>query len=163
VSSVSVKLWSGIGRAFELGVVNALITVVSVIFQTSFSELGTAVCSQTLRIILPVPAGVGRKVADCVALFSLDKHDVIPVDTHVWTIACRDFDTSLASAKSLTPAVYERVGDLFRSRYGPYAGWAHRWEDSTSVRVYHHEMTVIRLLNMLGAVCFSLLKSRRFE
>lgn len=31
--------------------------------------------------------GVGRKVADCIALFSLDKLDIIPVDTHVWQIA----------------------------------------------------------------------------
>ena len=30
--------------------------------------------------------GVGRKVADCVALFSLDQHAVIPVDTHVWQV-----------------------------------------------------------------------------
>lgn len=69
--------------------------------------------------------GVGRKVADCVALFSLDARDAIPVDTHVWAIATRYFDRSLVSAKSLTPSVYERVGDLFRGRYGAYAGWAH--------------------------------------
>ncbi len=31
--------------------------------------------------------GVGLKVADCVALFSLDKTEVVPVDTHVWQIA----------------------------------------------------------------------------
>jgi hypothetical protein len=40
-------------------------------------------------------AGVGPKVADCVALFSLEQHDVVPVDTHVWDIACRDFDRTL--------------------------------------------------------------------
>ena len=69
--------------------------------------------------------GVGPKVADCVALFSLDRRRVVPVDTHVWQIACRDFDRSLTEAKSLTPAVYLRVGELFRQRYGPFAGWAH--------------------------------------
>lgn len=69
--------------------------------------------------------GVGRKVADCVALFSLDQHATIPVDVHVWQIACRDFDPSLHEAKSLTPALYERVGELFRGRYGAHAGWAH--------------------------------------
>lgn len=69
--------------------------------------------------------GIGRKVADCVALFSLDQPACIPVDTHVWRIACRDFDPSLKSAKSLTPSVYQRVGDLFRRAFGPYAGWAH--------------------------------------
>jgi len=39
--------------------------------------------------------GVGRKVADCVALFSLDQTSAIPVDTHVWNIACRYFDPTL--------------------------------------------------------------------
>ena len=28
--------------------------------------------------------GVGKKVADCVALFSLDQNMSVPVDTHVW-------------------------------------------------------------------------------
>lgn len=39
------------------------------------------------------------KVADCVALFSLDRKDIIPVDTHVWQIACRDFDQTLSLEK----------------------------------------------------------------
>lgn len=30
--------------------------------------------------------GVGPKVAACIALFSLDQHDAIPVDTHVWKV-----------------------------------------------------------------------------
>lgn len=58
-------------------------------------------------------AGVGPKVADCVALFSLDQASAIPVDTHVWAIACRDMDPSLKQAKSLTPKVYDRVVQLF--------------------------------------------------
>jgi len=74
--------------------------------------------------LLELP-GVGRKVADCVALFSLDQTEAIPVDVHVWNIACRDYDPALSASKSLTPAIYDRVGDLFRTRYGPHAGWAH--------------------------------------
>jgi N-glycosylase/DNA lyase len=70
-------------------------------------------------------SGVGRKVADCVALFSLDQTATIPVDVHVWQIACRDYDPTLQEAKSLTPPVYSRVGDLFRERFGAHAGWAH--------------------------------------
>jgi N-glycosylase/DNA lyase len=69
--------------------------------------------------------GVGPKVADCIALFSCDQTGCIPVDVHVWRIACRDYDTSLQKAKSLTPTIYERVGDLFREKYGSHAGWAH--------------------------------------
>jgi N-glycosylase/DNA lyase len=69
--------------------------------------------------------GVGRKVADCVALFSLNSTDAIPVDTHVWKIAKRDYDRDLPSIKSLTPTVYKQVGDLFRHRFPVRAGWAH--------------------------------------
>jgi N-glycosylase/DNA lyase len=42
--------------------------------------------------------GVGPKVADCVALFSLDQSSVIPVDTHVWSIAVRDYCTTASTA-----------------------------------------------------------------
>eukprot|EP00977_Amphora_coffeiformis_P024552 scaffold16180_cov159-Amphora_coffeaeformis.AAC.2 len=72
-------------------------------------------------------AGVGRKVADCVALFSLQQTRAIPVDVHVWNIARRDYDPgqALATVKSLTPTIYKQVGDIFRDRFGEYAGWAH--------------------------------------
>jgi N-glycosylase/DNA lyase len=47
------------------------------------------------------------------------------VDVHVQHIASRDYDpTVLGQAKSLTPTIYKRVGDLFRDRF-EYAGWAH--------------------------------------
>ncbi len=69
--------------------------------------------------------GVGRKVADCVAVFSLDQSESIPVDVHVWDIAVRDYDPALHTALSLTPVIYEQVGDLFRQRFKLHAGWAH--------------------------------------
>ncbi|CAJ1947413.1 unnamed protein product [Cylindrotheca closterium] len=71
--------------------------------------------------------GVGRKVADCVALFSLRQDDAIPVDVHVWNIARRDYDpgNALEQVKSLSPTTYKQVGDLFRSRFPDKAGWAH--------------------------------------
>lgn len=66
--------------------------------------------------------GVGPKVADCVALFSLDATGAIPVDTHVWRLARRDFGVQDVS---LTKGAYERVGDVFRDNFGAHAGWAH--------------------------------------
>ena len=72
--------------------------------------------------------GVGRKVADCVALFSLKQESAIPVDVHVWNIARRDYDQDgalLENVKSLTPKIYNAVGELFRSRFPEKAGWAH--------------------------------------
>lgn len=66
--------------------------------------------------------GVGPKVADCVALFCLDKHDAVPIDTHVTNFTIRYFDPSLR-AKTLTAKVYEQVGDLLRLKLGTRAGW----------------------------------------
>ncbi len=43
--------------------------------------------------------GVGLKVADCVALFALDKAEVVPVDTHVWQIARDKFESLLCFEK----------------------------------------------------------------
>lgn len=83
-------------------------------------------------------SGVGPKVADCVCLMSLDKHDVVPVDTHVWQIAQRDYkfkSTSKAKAKAKkasgekeptpTKTEYEQVAKFFKDLWGEYAGWAH--------------------------------------
>ncbi|KAJ9673563.1 hypothetical protein PVL29_023247 [Vitis rotundifolia] len=67
--------------------------------------------------------GVGPKVAACIALFSLDQHHAIPVDTHVWQIATRYLIPELAGAR-LTPKLCSRVVDAFVSKYGKYAGWA---------------------------------------
>ncbi|KAG9139191.1 hypothetical protein Leryth_018784 [Lithospermum erythrorhizon] len=67
--------------------------------------------------------GVGPKVAACVALFSLDQHHAIPVDTHVWQIATRHLIPELAGT-TLTPKLHDRVANAFVSKYGQYAGWA---------------------------------------
>jgi len=82
--------------------------------------------SQAVQDELSKFSGIGRKVADCIALFSLDQDDAIPVDIHVQHIASRDYDpTVLGDAKSITPTIYKRVGDLFRDRFSSYPGWAH--------------------------------------
>jgi N-glycosylase/DNA lyase len=67
--------------------------------------------------------GVGAKIADCIALFSLDKDGAIPVDTHIWRLACNRYAPELAG-RSLTPANYDRVTAAFQDCFGPYAGWA---------------------------------------
>lgn len=67
--------------------------------------------------------GVGPKVAACIALFSLDQHHAIPVDTHVWQIAIRHYIPDLAGAR-LTPKLFSRVTEAFVTRFGKYAGWA---------------------------------------
>ncbi|ORY01248.1 DNA glycosylase [Basidiobolus meristosporus CBS 931.73] len=81
--------------------------------------------SEAHTALLKLP-GVGAKVADCVCLMSLDKHEAVPVDTHVWQIAKRDYGFLEGKAvKSLTPKIYAEVGDHFRNLFGDYSGWAH--------------------------------------
>ncbi|KAG0480533.1 hypothetical protein HPP92_011391 [Vanilla planifolia] len=67
--------------------------------------------------------GVGPKVAACIALFSLDQHHAIPVDTHVWKIAKRYLIPELADSK-LSPKISSLVSKAFIDRFGKYAGWA---------------------------------------
>lgn len=86
-------------------------------------------------------SGVGPKVADCVCLMSLDKHDCVPVDTHVWQIARRDYKFKSSFGKSggsskksagngnkdpqPTKSDYDNVASFFKDLWGEYAGWAH--------------------------------------
>lgn len=68
--------------------------------------------------------GVGPKVAACVALFSLDKHEAVPVDVHVWNLATRRYVPALRG-KPNNPKAHPQVQAAFTKLFGPYAGWAH--------------------------------------
>lgn len=46
--------------------------------------------------------GVGPKVAACIALFSLDQHHAIPVDTHVWKVSFQGLYIFLLYKRSQT-------------------------------------------------------------
>jgi N-glycosylase/DNA lyase len=70
--------------------------------------------------------GIGAKVADCICLFSLDKDDATPIDTHIRQIAHRLFLPELAN-KSLTPTVYQTLADAYRQRFTPFTGWAQQY------------------------------------
>lgn len=85
----------------------------------SLRELGL---HEAVEALCTLP-GVGPKVAACIALFSLDQHHAIPVDTHVWQIATRYLIPELAGAR-LTPKLCNRVAEAFVNKYGKYAGWA---------------------------------------
>ncbi|KAJ4487843.1 DNA glycosylase, partial [Lentinula aciculospora] len=71
--------------------------------------------------------GVGRKVADCVLLMSLDKTDVVPVDTHVHQIAIKHYGMKgpTKNKVNMTPKLYEELCTKFVQVWGGYAGWAH--------------------------------------
>ncbi|EGV66719.1 8-oxoguanine glycosylase ogg1 [Yamadazyma tenuis] len=69
--------------------------------------------------------GVGPKVADCICLMALDKHEIVPVDTHVYQIAIRDYRfKGKRDLKTMNKQVYEDIRGFFKTLFGPYAGWA---------------------------------------
>ncbi|RUS19048.1 hypothetical protein BC938DRAFT_475828 [Jimgerdemannia flammicorona] len=75
---------------------------------------------------------------------SLDKATAIPVDTHVWQIAKRDYGFGRSKAKkraadpkTLTARLYDEVGDHFRSLFGEYSGWAHSVGYGEESGIYH--------------------------
>ncbi|KLO13486.1 DNA glycosylase [Schizopora paradoxa] len=70
--------------------------------------------------------GVGRKVADCILLMSLDKPEVVPVDTHVFQIAVKyyGFKGGSGSKLTMTPKLYDDITAKLVSIWGSYSGWA---------------------------------------
>lgn len=86
-------------------------------------SLRTVPYQEALQALQVLP-GVGPKVAACVCLFSLDKHEAVPVDTHVWQLACRHYAPQLRG-KSLTPKLMVEVERALQGVFGSHAGWAH--------------------------------------
>ena len=86
--------------------------------QRSYAEAKAAL------VALP---GVGEKIADCVCLFSLDKDEAIPVDTHIRQIAQRTYLADTLPSKTLTKSTYAKIGNDLRARFGPMAGWAQQY------------------------------------
>ena len=68
--------------------------------------------------------GIGAKIADCVCLFSLDKTEAVPVDTHVWQLAKDLYFPDWADRKTITTSAYNTVAGAFRDRFGSLAGYA---------------------------------------
>jgi N-glycosylase/DNA lyase len=78
--------------------------------------------SEAVERLMEIP-GVGPKVADCVALYSLDQLSAVPIDTHVLKIALAHYTKGIAST-SMTPKMYRTISGRLRAALGPKAGWA---------------------------------------
>lgn len=70
--------------------------------------------------------GIGRKIADCIALFGLGCDEAVPVDTHILQISIGLLGYR-PTVRTLTPTTYQAIGDLWRERYGGRAGWAQQY------------------------------------
>lgn len=84
--------------------------------------------------LLSLP-GVGRKVADCVLLFSLDKLEAFPVD--IWMKRAilgfyssyfeHSFIERVSKKRSITSREYETISSFGRKYFGKYAGYAQEY------------------------------------
>jgi N-glycosylase/DNA lyase len=84
--------------------------------------------------------GVGPKVADCVCLMGLGWGEAVPVDTHVWQIAQRDYRFGKGKHASLTKATYDAVANRFRELWGVEAGWAQSVLFTANLRAFSERL-----------------------
>lgn len=84
--------------------------------------------------------GVGPKVADCVCLMGLGWGEAVPVDTHVWQIAQRDYKFGKGKHSSLTKDTYDAIGARFRGLWGQEAGWAHSVLFTADLRAFSERL-----------------------
>jgi N-glycosylase/DNA lyase len=85
--------------------------------------------------------GVGPKVADCVCLMGLAWGDSVPIDTHVWQIAQRDYKLGKGKNSSMTKGTYDMVANHFRKIWGQEAGWAHSVLFTADLKTFAERLT----------------------
>ncbi|RKP20906.1 DNA glycosylase, partial [Rozella allomycis CSF55] len=88
----------------------------------SLESLRSASYEETINKLLSF-SGVGPKVAECIALMSLDKTMAVPVDTHIATVWANK--NGRKKPASVSPKLHDEMKEYFQSLYGEYAGWAH--------------------------------------
>lgn len=77
---------------------------------------------KAIEFLLELP-GIGPKVADCIALMSLGYLNIVPIDTHMYNYAKKNFLT----LKTVTLSTKNRrfIQRAFSDKFGEHAGWAH--------------------------------------
>ncbi|MBM3457096.1 MAG: hypothetical protein FJX77_00975 [Armatimonadetes bacterium] len=98
-------------------------------------DLRYRVYEEALSALLSLP-GIGRKVADCVLLFSLDQPSACPVDVWVQRALYQHYGALLAEAAgpapagtagSLSAAAHRRLVEFAWDRWGANAGYAQQY------------------------------------
>ena len=72
--------------------------------------------------------GIGKKVADCILLFSLDKLEAVPLDRWVLRILQKYYSKEFEiKTKSITEKTYDELHDRIIEHFGEYAGYAQQF------------------------------------
>jgi N-glycosylase/DNA lyase len=73
--------------------------------------------------------GIGNKVADCIALFSLDKMEAFPIDRWTQRILLKYYKKFFnnVTEKPVTEKKYEKLHEEIVEYFGPYAGYSQQF------------------------------------
>mgnify|MGYP001311687676 CR=1 FL=1 len=72
--------------------------------------------------------GIGKKVADCILLFSLDKLEAVPLDRWVLRILQKYYsDKFEIKTKSITEKTYDELHEKIVEYFGEYSGYAQQF------------------------------------
>ena len=72
--------------------------------------------------------GIGKKVADCILLFSLDKLEAVPLDRWVLRILQKYYSNEFEiTTKSITDKTYDNLHDKIIEHFGKYAGYGQQF------------------------------------
>ena len=83
---------------------------------------------QDARDVLCQVFGIGKKVADCILLFSLDKLEAVPLDRWVLRILQKYYSKEFQiTTKSITDKTYDELHDRIVEHFGKYAGYAQQF------------------------------------
>ena len=69
-------------------------------------------------------AGIGEKVADCICLFSLDKHEAFPIDVWIARVMAKLYGKEIRNMFSDTKFSYRDVQRFARAKWDKDAGYA---------------------------------------
>ena len=72
--------------------------------------------------------GIGKKVADCILLFSLDKLEAVPLDRWVLRILQKYYSKEFQiSTKTITEKTYDELHNKIVDHFGEYAGYGQQF------------------------------------
>lgn len=93
-----------------------------------FAELKKADYETAVESLKKVP-GIGNKVADCIALFSLDKLEAFPIDRWTQRILLKYYKKSFPAIteKPVTEKKYKKLHEDIVKHFGQYAGYSQQF------------------------------------
>lgn len=82
---------------------------------------------ETAKRELMESVGIGEKVADCICLFSLDKHEAFPIDVWIARIMKEKYGAEIESIFPKTKFSYKHVQAFAHKKWGNDAGYAQQF------------------------------------